>query len=142
MRFSRRSRVSTSPSRVSYPTTLSGIFPHVYPDLRCIAGYLCRHNRSDPLLEPLDLVHETYLRLADTGRDSYASRAQFFYFAVGNMKRLLADHIRSRQAKKRDGGRQRVSLDTLQWPAPENQDRKGDENTHSSPSRHLLDINS
>jgi RNA polymerase sigma factor (TIGR02999 family) len=71
------------------------------------------------LLEPCDLVNEAYLRLAKQGPPSYASREQFFSFWLCNMGRVLIDHIRSQQAKKRGAGQQLVSIDDLQVRAPE-----------------------
>jgi DNA-directed RNA polymerase specialized sigma24 family protein len=78
-------------------------------------------------MEPLDLVQETYLRLAEEGPDYYVNRAQFFYVAVRNMKWLLKDHIRLCQAQKRGGGQQRVPLDAFDLPAPEISDMAASE---------------
>jgi RNA polymerase sigma factor (TIGR02999 family) len=146
MRKSRRRRVSPSRSSVGYPTTLSDLLPHVYNDLQCIAVYLCRRYRPDPLLEPLDLVQETYLRLAEQGPDSYISRAQFFYIAVRNMKWLLADHIRSRLTQKRGGGGQHVPIDNLELAAPEIPDMAAIETvmiwlkTEAPQIRHIIEL--
>jgi RNA polymerase sigma factor (TIGR02999 family) len=106
-------------SNVSDRETLSEIIPYAYGELHYIAASLCRREQPDPMLEPLDLVHETYIRLAQQGPDSYINRAQFFCVAVCNMHRVLIDHIRFRRAKKRGGDCRKIPLETLQLAAPD-----------------------
>jgi RNA polymerase sigma-70 factor (ECF subfamily) len=82
----------------------------VYPELRRIAGRYLRAERPDHTLQPTALVHEAYARLF-TGRTlDWKSRAHFFAAVATEMRRILVDHARARNAGKRAGGFIRVPL--------------------------------
>lgn len=57
------------------------------------------------------LVHEAYMRLADTPNHSWKDRLHFFAVAAKAMRSVLVDHARRRNAAKRDGGRLPLPLD-------------------------------
>ena len=75
--------------------------PLVYEDLRRVARNFLARERQDHTLQPTALVNETYLRLVDQNRVEWQDRAQFFAIAARLMRRILVDHARRRQAKKR-----------------------------------------
>jgi RNA polymerase sigma factor (TIGR02999 family) len=77
--------------------------PLVYAELRRIASSYFRHERPGHTLQPTALVHEAYLRLADQ-RVHWESRSHFVGIAARMMRRILVDHARRRQAKRREGG--------------------------------------
>jgi RNA polymerase sigma-70 factor, ECF subfamily len=81
---------------------LAELMPLVYQECRGIAARQLRSERSDHTLNPTALVHELYLRLVDQRRATWQSRAQFFGIAARLMRRVLVDHARARQARKRD----------------------------------------
>jgi RNA polymerase sigma-70 factor (ECF subfamily) len=93
------------------------IFEVAYHELRRLASHLMRAERSDHTLRPTALVHEAYVRLADTTTISWQSRAQFFAIAARAMRNVLVDHARRRAADKREGQWQRVTLDPAFGPA-------------------------
>jgi RNA polymerase sigma-70 factor, ECF subfamily len=119
MRSSSTNQLGRNSSDARSRKTLAMIVPPVYDELCLIAASLLRHERPDLLFEPAELVHETYIRLAQYGPDDYVNRAQFFYIAVGNMHRVLTDLARRRTARKRGGDWQRVALDDVQLSCPE-----------------------
>ncbi len=85
----------------------------VYDELRSLArGYL---NRQKPghTLEPTGLVHEAFIRLVHQEEPSYENRVHFFAVAAKAMRQLLIDHARRKQAEKRGGGWDRVTLSGL-----------------------------
>lgn len=85
--------------------------PRIYDELRRIAaGYLRREQRADTL-EPTVLVHEAFLRLLGQRSVGWANRAHFFGIAAQLMRRVIVDHARARQALKRGGGLEIVTLD-------------------------------
>ena len=84
----------------------------VYSELRRLAHHQMRHERQGHLLQTTALVHEAYLRLKDL-RVSWQDRAQFFTVAARQMRRVLVDAARRRQALKRGDGQQ-VDLATVQ----------------------------
>jgi RNA polymerase sigma-70 factor, ECF subfamily len=56
-------------------------------------------------------VHEAYLRLADQREVQWKNREQFLGVAAQLMRRILVDHSRGRDAKKRGRGFERVFLE-------------------------------
>jgi RNA polymerase sigma factor (TIGR02999 family) len=56
------------------------------------------------------LVNEAYLRLIDSSRVQWESRAHFFAVAGQLMRRVLVDAARERRSRKRGGGWLQVSL--------------------------------
>jgi len=85
--------------------------PLVYDELRKLAAARMSAKSPGHTLDATALVHEAYLRLI--GDQQFDGRGRFFAAANGAMRRILADHARSRGRVKRGGGRQRVELDRL-----------------------------
>jgi len=92
---------------------LARMVPMVYEDLRRMARRHLQREREGHTLQGTGLVHEVYLRLAEKGPMPWASRAHFFCWASTMMRHILIDHARSRQAAKRGGGVEVLSLDAL-----------------------------
>jgi RNA polymerase sigma factor (TIGR02999 family) len=90
---------------------LEQLLPAVYQELRAIAARQLRNERGGHTLQPTALVHEAYLRLVDQREADWQNRAHFFGVAAQVMRRILVDHARRRNASKRGGGIERVSLD-------------------------------
>ncbi|MEC9372686.1 MAG: sigma-70 family RNA polymerase sigma factor [Planctomycetota bacterium] len=81
-----------------------------YAELRRIAAAYLRNERVDHTLQPTALVHEAYLRLAESRSTRWSSAGEFRAMAAGAMRRILIDHARRRGAEKRGGGWLRVAL--------------------------------
>jgi RNA polymerase sigma-70 factor (ECF subfamily) len=89
------------------------LLPLVYDGLRRLARSQLRRERADHTLQPTELVHEAYERLADQTRVNWRGRTHFFAVAAQVMRRLLVDHARQRGRRKRGGGAQRITLGGL-----------------------------
>jgi RNA polymerase sigma-70 factor (ECF subfamily) len=89
---------------------LNQILPHIYGELRRLAGYYMSRERPDHTLQPTALVHEAFLRLIDQRRVNWRNRAQFCGLAANMMRRVLINHARDRAAAKRGGNVARVTL--------------------------------
>lgn len=89
------------------------LIPIVYDELRRIARRCLRSEQDNPL-QPTELVHETYLRLfkSEVGDETteWKNRTHFFAIAALQMRRILVDHARARQADKHGGAYQRVEI--------------------------------
>jgi RNA polymerase sigma factor (TIGR02999 family) len=86
---------------------LHELVPIVYEELKRIARH---HRRSDEnTLSTTEIVHETYLKLA-AGHSTWQGRAHFFGAASQAMRQVLVDFARRRQAEKRGGRAEMVSL--------------------------------
>jgi len=90
----------------------------VYPELRKLAAHYLRLERRGHTLETAGLVHEAYLRLARGGQVDWQDRTHFFAVAARQMRRVLVDHARRRQAAKNPAGRLRVGLEGLAAGGP------------------------
>ncbi|MGH9835712.1 MAG: sigma-70 family RNA polymerase sigma factor [Blastocatellia bacterium] len=98
------------------------LMPIIYDELRRVARRCLKKKSDNHTLQPTELVHETYLRLfkpeAGEGITEWKDRTHFFAVAALQMRRILVDHARARQADKREGARQRVELTEADGQAP------------------------
>jgi len=92
------------------------LLPLVYRELEAIArGYLSRRGAAS--IEPGELVHELYLRLASAhlvARD----RKHFYAIAALAMRQILTDRTRRRRAARRGADAVRVTLRGLAAAEP------------------------
>ena len=85
-----------------------------YQELRRLAAYYMRQERTNHTLQATALVHEAYARLCGGEIPEFKDKAHFFAVAAQQMRRILVDHARDRQAAKRGGNKQvRLSLDDV-----------------------------
>jgi RNA polymerase sigma factor (TIGR02999 family) len=89
------------------------LFPLVYAELHRMAAALMRRERSGHTLQPTALVNDAYLRLVDQAAMGIHNRNHFFATAARVMRRILVDHARRRNARKRGGGAWEVALDDV-----------------------------
>jgi len=85
----------------------------VYPELRRIAARYLRQERAGHTLRPTGLVHEVYMRLIGREHANWQNRAHFFAAVAREMRHLLVDYARARNAKKRAAGNVRISLNEV-----------------------------
>jgi RNA polymerase sigma-70 factor, ECF subfamily len=91
---------------------LDKLYPLVYDELRRLASFYMRQERSNHTLQPTALVHEAYLRLFEQEKSVYLNRTQFIALAANMMRRILVNHAVSRNRQKREGSLLRVTLDS------------------------------
>ncbi|MCI0336778.1 MAG: sigma-70 family RNA polymerase sigma factor [Acidobacteria bacterium] len=85
----------------------------VYDDLRKIAAWQLKTERSDHTLQPTALVHEVYLRLLGQNPIEWQNKKHFFALATQVMRHILVDHARTRLRDKRSGEGKRVALEEV-----------------------------
>jgi RNA polymerase sigma factor (TIGR02999 family) len=93
------------------PVALEKLMPLVYEELRRLARHYMKHQPAGHTLQTTALVNEAYLRLIDSSRVQWASRAHFFAISAQLMRRILVDFARSRTNLKRGGGARQLSLE-------------------------------
>ena len=98
---------------------LESLLPLVYEELHRQAVGFFRRERAGHTLQPTALVNEAYLRLINQNEVSWQNRAQFFGIAAQMMRRILVSHARAREAKKRGGAAQHITLQEELAAAPE-----------------------
>ncbi len=96
---------------LSDPSQADALLPLIYDELRVMAARHMRRERAGHTLQPTALVHEAYLRLAQGAPPVFQNRTHFFRVAARAMRQVLVDAARRRDAEKRGGGWQRVTLE-------------------------------
>jgi RNA polymerase sigma factor (TIGR02999 family) len=91
------------------------LLPLVYGELRKLAAVRMGAESPEQTLQPTALVHEAYLRLV--GDQHFEGRGHFFAAAAEAMRRILVESARRRNAEKRGGHRDRVSLNDVEMVA-------------------------
>lgn len=92
-------------------TAVEQLMPLVEAELRQVARAYMRRERKGHTLQATALVNELFLRLRDVRSVGLQDRAHFVGISARLMRRVLVDHARTRDARKRGGGARRVSLD-------------------------------
>lgn len=88
------------------------LLQRLHAELRGLAAGLLSAERDDHTLSPTALVNESWLRLSNSMPDAVTDRRQFFGIAARSMRQVLVDHARRRNADKRGGSCERVTLST------------------------------
>ena len=88
-----------------------------YRELRDLARQLLVHERRGDSLQPTDLAHEAWLRVADRPELQALSPDEFRRHATLVMRHVLVDRARARRTEKRGGRLGKVNLDALELAA-------------------------
>ncbi|MDA7888580.1 ECF-type sigma factor [Akkermansiaceae bacterium] len=87
----------------------------VYEQLRKIAQRQLSRERSDHTLQPTELVHEAYVKMAGHLEErDWQNRSHFFAAAAEAMRRILINYARSRNAVKRGSGQRPEAINVLE----------------------------
>ncbi len=97
------------------------LMPLIYDELRRVARNLLRRERPGHTLQPTALVNEAFLRMVDQSRVNWQNRAHFFGAAARLMRQVLVNHAEARQAAKRGGQAERVSINEIDLTAVEHE---------------------
>src|SRR5687767_2901716 len=95
------------------PESLDAAATLAYRELRAIAHHRLMARGPQGTLSTTALVHEAYLKLADSPQKEWKERSHFLAIASLAMRHVLVDRARERAALKRGGERQRVTLDEV-----------------------------
>jgi RNA polymerase sigma-70 factor, ECF subfamily len=97
---------------------LDRLIPLVYTELHRMAERHLRRERPGHTLQPSAIVNELYMKLLGRQGADWQDRAHFFAVAAQSMRRILVEHARHRDAKKRGGQGTRYLLDTVVLTEP------------------------
>ena len=100
------------------------LFVAAYEDLRVQARARLRGGTRNTLLDTTALVHESFVRFIHAGKLNGADRGHFFAYAASVMRSVIVDFARQRQAERRGGDVEHVTLSTElgeSLPAGENE---------------------
>ena len=87
------------------------LLPLVYDELRRIASRYVAGERRGQTLQATALVNEAFLQLSAEKTRQFMNRAHFVAIAALSMRQILVQRARARNAAKRGGGGERVTLD-------------------------------
>jgi RNA polymerase sigma-70 factor, ECF subfamily len=87
------------------------LIPLVMDELRRLARYYLRDERTGHTLQPTALIHEAYLKMAGYENLNWESRSHFIGVAAGLMRQVLIDYARRHGAAKRGRDFEQVPLD-------------------------------
>src|ERR1700739_2637462 len=90
---------------------LEKLTPQVYRELHRAAKRCMKAERDGRTLQTTGLINELFLRLTDLKRIDWQNRTHFFALCARQMRRILTDQARARQAHKRGDGAPAISLD-------------------------------
>jgi RNA polymerase sigma factor (TIGR02999 family) len=88
------------------------LFSAAYGDLRRLAHGRLFHGGRNTYLDTNALVHESYLRFLNGAPLSSGDRRAFLAYASMVMRSVIIDAVRERQAERRGGDLQRITLHT------------------------------
>ena len=94
------------------PAAQDALFAAAYGELRKLARARLYKSGRNTLLETTALVHESYLRFLSSHQLRFTDRKAFFGYASKVMRSVVIDSVRERQAERRGGGEDELTLDT------------------------------
>ncbi len=96
----------------------SKLLPLIYDELHDLAARYMQHECLDHTWQPTALVHEVYLRLVDAKNIDWRDRSQFLALAARQIRKILIDHARRRNAAKRGANAERIPFNEELHAAP------------------------
>ena len=93
------------------PRALDRLTPTIYGELYKAARTSMRRERAGHTLQTTALINELFLRISDLKKVDWQSRVHFLAICARQMRRILTDSARTRQAEKRGGTACFVSLE-------------------------------
>lgn len=88
------------------------VVAQLYGELQRLARSRMRRSGDLTLLDTQALVHEAWLRLAGLQGQHFPDRGHFLAYAARVMHSVVIDLVRARQAERRGGGEQALTLNT------------------------------
>lgn len=116
-------RPTSHSSEMPRAQSSADMIQELYSELRTLAAAKMARLRPGQTLQATALVHDAYLRLARNSDQRWENRAHFFASAAEAMRRVLVDQARKKNAQRRAGALHAETLDELQLPSPEPDDR-------------------
>jgi RNA polymerase sigma factor (TIGR02999 family) len=92
---------------------LDELTARVYPELRRIAAHYMRGERSEHTLQTTALINEAYLHLFGEEAPSWQNRAHFFAAVAREMRHILVDYARARNALKGPGPHRHLPISAI-----------------------------
>lgn len=85
-------------------------FARIYEELDQLARQHLSKQSPLTLLDPSDLVRESYLRIERRGPIPFSCRGEFLAYASKAMRCVIIDYVRARGRERRGGGQRTITL--------------------------------
>ena len=95
------------------PKAAELLLPLVYDELRRLAAWQLTNEKPGQTLQATALVHEAWIRLGGSERQSWNSQTHFLAAATNAMRRILIDRARSKARVKHGQGQTPLNLDDV-----------------------------
>lgn len=92
--------------------SVHALFPALYAELRRLARSKLAAGGRNTLIDTHALVHEAFLRMQNGGGVSFNDSEHFMAYAASTMRSVVIDFVRRRNAERRGGNVEHVTLDT------------------------------
>ena len=100
----------TSDTSPNSAAAVDDLFAKHYRELRQLAHARLSGGGRNTVLDTTALVHEAFMRLNASGIGAFPDRARFFVYAGKVMRSVIVDLVRERQAQRRGGDVEHVTL--------------------------------
>jgi len=107
-----RARIDPALEPPSERARAEAFLPEIYAELRALAASYLASERPGHTLQPTALVHEAWMRVLPQTGVAWRNPGHLRAVSAQAMRRVLVDHARRKQADKRGGGREPVTLNT------------------------------
>ncbi len=94
-------------------TAFDQLIPLVIEELRRLARRQLARERPGHTLQSTELINEVYLRWSKQASFDWRDRAHFFSFAAAQMRHILVEHARKKNAEKRGHGQTPIRLTNI-----------------------------
>lgn len=101
-----------TPATPAERPSVQALFPSLYNELRRLARLRLAGGGRHTLLDTASLVHEAFLRMQRDGGVTVNDREHFLAYAATTMRSVVIDFVRRRNADRRGGGAEHITLDT------------------------------
>lgn len=88
------------------------VVARLYADLQRLARSHLRRAGHLTLLDTQALVHEAWMRVGGVANADFPDRRHFLAYVARAMRSVVIDRVRARQAERRGGGAQALTLNT------------------------------
>jgi RNA polymerase sigma factor (TIGR02999 family) len=102
---------STAKATNAHRPSMDESFAELYAELRRLARSRLRRSEPITLLDTTSLVHESYLKLLQSGGVTTSEQSQFLAYASHVMRSIVVDFVRRRRAERRGSGDPRVPIE-------------------------------
>jgi len=103
---------AATPAPPAERPSVQALFPSLYNELRRLARLRLAGGGRHTLLDTASLVHEAFLRMQRDGGVALNDREHFLAYAATSMRSVVIDFVRRRNADRRGGGAEHITLDT------------------------------